>query len=457
MGRYDIILIGTGQATGTIMGPLQQMGMRVAVVEGGRFGGTCVNYGCSPTKTLVASARAAYVARRGPDFGVMTGDVEIDFAKVMARQNDLRNSWSSGMEDWLVNDDSIDVYKGYGVFTGPNSVRVGDDEIEGERIVIHTGARPRQINLPGLDEVSWMTNRDLLDLKELPEHLILVGGSYISLEFGQMFRRFGSQVTILEKSPQLMFREDEDVAEAARGIMEKEGVTVHTGVDVQRVGKSDGAAVTVYFEKDGQQHEVSGSHLMIAAGRVPNSEKLNLSAAGVEVNERGYIPVNDVTQTNVPHIYALGDVNGRGAFTHTSVHDGQVFVDHLQGGDMSISERIMTYAMYIDPPLGRVGIGEKQTRESDRNILMAVRNMSQISRAIEKDETDGLVKIFVDADSEEIVGATILGIGGDEIIGMFTAFMYTGASYKQFKRVMLNHPTVSELMPFILEDLKPLD
>ena len=456
MESYDIILIGTGQGTGTLVGPLLEKGLTLAVAEGGRFGGTCVNYGCSPTKTLVASARAAHMARRGPDFGVNTDGFTIDFAKVMSRQNDLRNSWSSGMKAWLKSTDGITLYEGYGAFTGPNTVRVGDDEIHGERIIIHTGARPRQIDLPGLEAVPWMTNRGLLDLMDLPEHLVILGGSYIGIEFAQAFRRFGSQVTIVERGPQLMFREDEDVAEEAKRVLETEGVNVVLNATATAAGADGDTPLTLHYTVDDEEHQVSGSHLLVAAGRVPNAENLNLAAAGVEMNERGYVPVNDVAQTNVPHIYAVGDINGRGAFTHTSVNDAQVFLDHLNGGDRKISARHMTYTTYMGPPLGRVGMGEKAARESGRNILMAKRPMSEISRAQERDETSGVIKLFVDADTEQFVGATTFGIGGDELAGIITAFMYTGASYKTFKRAMFNHPTVSELLPFILDDLKPL-
>ncbi len=456
MAHYDIILIGTGQATGTLLGPLREQGLTLAIAEAGRVGGTCVNYGCSPTKTLVASARAAHMARRGPDFGVMTDGFTIDFAKAMARQNNLRHSWSEGMASWLSSTEGVTLYREHARFTGPNTVQVGDETITADRILIHTGARPRVIDLPGLDEVDWMTNRDLLDLTELPDHLIIIGGGYISMEFAQAFRRFGSQVTILERADQLMPREDADIAQAAREILEGEGITVYCHTTVQRASRGTDAPVTIHYEQGGQQQTVNGSHLLIAAGRVPNSDQLDLAAAGVETNERGYISVNDVGQTNISHIYALGDVNGRGAFTHTSVNDAEVFLDHLDGGDRKISDRILTYAMYIDPPLGRVGMSEKEARQSGRNILMATRPMANISRAIEKDETAGLVKLLVDADTEEFVGATILGIGGDEIIGMFTAFMYTGASFKIFRKAVINHPTVAELMPWILDDLEPL-
>lgn len=457
MKTYDIIWIGTGQATGTVVPRLVKAGKTVAIAEGGRFGGSCVNYGCTPTKTIVASARAAHMARRGADFGVNISDFSIDFSKVMQRQNAIRDGASNGLENWLDSMDGVDVYRGYAAFESDHTVRIGDEVISGETIVIHTGAKPRTPPISGLDDVDWLDNSRLLDLKALPEHLVVIGGSYIGMEFAQAFRRLGSQVTILEGSAHLMFREDADVALAAQTILEKEGIEVALDVNVQRVSQQNSGAIDVFFEHNGEQATVRGSHLLVATGRVPNSDRLNLQAAGVETTKRGYIPVNDVMQTNVPHIFAVGDINGAGAFTHTSVNDGEIFWDFYGGdGDRKLSDRLITYAMYIDPPLGRVGMNEKQARASNRNVLMATRPMKHISRAKEKDETAGLVKILVDADTEEILGATILGVGGDEIISMFPPFMVTGQSYKLFRRAVLTHPTVAELMPWILDDLTPL-
>lgn len=456
MTHYDILLIGTGQATGTIMVPLLKRGLRIAIAEGGAFGGTCVNTGCSPVKTLVASARAAHMARRGADFGVNTGDISIDFEKVMARQRAIRNSFSSGLENWLRNNNDIDVYDDYAAFESANSVRVGEQIISADKILIHAGARPRVVPIEGLDTVAWLDNRGLLELDELPRHLMIIGGSYIGLEFAQAFRRFGSEVTVFEAGPQLMFREDTEIAQIAREILEAEGVRIICNAKVQRVSAGENESVAVHYTQDEVAAHVEGSHLLVAVGRVPNSDTLNLSAAGVETNSRGYITVNDVCQTNVPHIYALGDINGRGAFTHTSVNDGEVFLDHLDGGTRSINDRVTTYAMYIDPPLGRVGMSEKEARQSERNILMGTMRMADIARAKEKDETDGIVKVLVDADTEEIVGATVFGVGGDEIVNMFTVFMATGQSYKVFRRTVLNHPTVAELMPWVLDKLQPL-
>ncbi|MEM7134718.1 MAG: mercuric reductase [Chloroflexota bacterium] len=461
MKQYDVIWIGTGQATGTVIPRLVDAGKTVAIAEGGRVGGSCVNYGCTPTKTIVASARAAHMARRGPDFGVNIDNFSIDFDKVMARQNAIRNGGSQGLENWLAGMEGVDLYKAYAHFEDEHTVHIGDEVVRAETIVIHAGARARVPSIPGLEQVKWLDNMRLLDLTELPQHLVIIGGSYISMEFAQAFRRFGSEVTILERGSQLMFREDADVAEISKEVLLKEGINIEFNMQVDRVAPHNGDDVEVFFTQDGQAKSVQGSHLLVAAGRVPNTDKLNLAAAGVEMNERGFIPVNETMQTNIPHIYAVGDINGEAAFTHTSVNDGEIMWDHYSPDvpdeeARKLSDRIITYAMFIDPPLGRVGMSEKDARKSGRNVLMATRPMARISRAKEKDETDGLVKILVDADSEEILGATILGVGGDEVINMFTPFMYTKQSYKLFRRAVLTHPTVAELMPWILDDLKPL-
>ncbi len=457
MSKYDVIWIGTGQATGTVVPRLVGAGKTVAIVEGGRFGGSCVNYGCTPTKTIVASARAAHMARRGADFGIITGDVSVDFGKVMDRQNKIRHGGSKGMEGWLRGMDNVTVYDGYGEFAGSHSVKIGDNLIEGDTIVINAGGRARVFPIPGLDDVDWMDNKRLLDLQELPPRLVIVGGSYIGLEFAQAFRRLGSKVTVIEGAPQLMFREDADIAAATKEILESEGIEVHLGAFVKSLAQTAPQQIEVSFELDGEMQTVEGTHLLMAVGRVPNSDRLNLAAAGVKANKHGFIGVNDIMQTNVPHIFAIGDINGQGAFTHTSVNDGEIFWDHYSGdGDRKLSDRHVTYAMFIDPPLGRVGMSEKEARESGRNVLMATKPMKHINRAREKDETAGLVKILVDADSEQFLGAAILGIGGDEIINMFTTFMVTKQSYKLFRRAVLTHPTVAELMPWTLDDLKPL-
>jgi pyruvate/2-oxoglutarate dehydrogenase complex dihydrolipoamide dehydrogenase (E3) component len=361
------------------------------------------------------------------------------------------------MESWLGGMDGVDLYKGYAQFEGDHTVRVGADVLSGETIVIHTGASPKKPPIPGMDEVEWLDNASLLDLRVLPPHLAVIGGSYIGMEFAQAFRRFGSDVTILENGAQLMFREDADIAEAAQDVLEEEGVEVILNADINNVSRQDNGLIEILIEHNGAPTTIQCTHLLVAAGRAPNSAGLNLAAPGVETDERGYISVNDVLQTNVQHIFALGDVNGSGAFTHTSVNDGEIFWDFYSGdGDRKLSDRIVTYAMYIDPPLGRIGLSEKQAHESGRNVLMAKRPMKKISRAKEKDETAGLVKIMVDAETEQILGATILGVGGDEIVSMFAPFMYAKQSYKLFRRAVLPHPTVAEMMPWIIDDLTPL-
>lgn len=456
--KYDVIWIGTGQATGTVVPRLVEAGKSVAIAEGGKFGGSCVNYGCTPTKTMVASARAAHMARRGADFGVQTGSIEIDFPRVMERQNKIRTSGSQGLEDWLRGLEGVHVYPDYALFNGPHRVKVGEEIIEGQTIVINAGGRPRVIPLEGIDRVEWMDNARLLDLKERPDHLVIIGGSYIGLEFAQIFRRLGSRVTVLDAASQLMPREDPDIAETTRKILEGEDIEIILDVQIQRLSQPKEGRIQVKFQQQNGEHTVEGTHLLLAVGRVPNSDRLNLEAAGVEVDQHGYIQVNQVMQTTTAHIYAVGDINGEGAFTHTSVNDGEIFWDHYSGaGDRTLDLRIPTYAMFIDPPLGRVGLTEQEARESGRNIWMATRPMSEISRAREKDETAGLVKILVDRDSEEIVGAAVLGVGGDEVINLFTPFMYTGESYHLFRKAVLPHPTVGELMPWILDDLQPLE
>lgn len=455
MKNFDVIWIGTGQATGTVVPRLSAAGKQVALIEGGKVGGSCVNYGCTPTKTLVASSRAAHMARRGPDFGVEIPEYSINFSTVLDRMNAMRDN--TGMEQWLQTMEGVDFYGAYAEFVSDHEVRVGDEVISGDTIVIHTGTRSLKVPIPGIDDVDWLDNARLLDLDAIPDHLVIVGGSYIGMEFGQIFRRFGAEVTILEAGQQLMPREDPDVAAAAAEILTDEGITVETGSLVTSVAQDSPGQVEVTVETASGVQTIAGSHLLLAVGRVPNSDALALDAAGVVTNERGHIPVNDALQTNVEHIYAVGDINGAGAFTHTSVNDGEIFWDAYTGeGDRKLSDRIPIYALYMDPPLGRIGMSEHQARESGRNVLMATLPMAAISRAKEKAETAGFIKILVDADTEEFIGVSILGVGGDEIINIFAPYMYTKQSYKSFRKAVFTHPTVGELIPWILDDLKPL-
>ena len=452
MKNYDVIWIGTGQATGTVVPRLTAAGKSVAIIEGGKVGGSCVNYGCTPTKALVASARAAYMAKRGADFGVEVADYSVNMKTVTDRMNGIRDN--TGMTGWLQNMEGADFYGVYAKFLSDREVQVGDEVITGDTIVIHTGTRPRTLPIPGIDDVDWLDNAKLLDLTEVPDHLVIVGGSYIGLEFGQIFRRLGSEVTIIEGADQLMPREDADIAGWGRQILENEGITIHTGATVESVAQLGPNQVEV---KTGSG-TILGSHVLLAVGRVPNSDQIGLDAAGVATADNGFITVNDHLQTNVEHIFAIGDVNGRGAFTHTSVNDGETFWDHYSGdGDRSLADRVPIFAMYIDPPLGRIGMTETEARASGRNVLMATKDMTGVSRAREKSETDGMIKLLVDADTEEFLGATILGVGGDEIINIFAPFMLAKLSYKTFRKAVYTHPTVGELLPWTLDDLAPLE
>lgn len=453
MEHYDSVLIGTGQATGSLISGLVERGEKLAVIERDRVGGTCVNFGCTPTKTIVASARAAHMVRRAGEFGIKVDGFSIDFARVMERQNSLREGSSNGLRNYLK--EVSDFYEGHGRIVSPTEVAVGDSVISANRIYIHTGARARKPEIPGIESVPYMSNRELLELDHLPEHLIVIGGSYIGLEFSQAFLRFGSSVTVVERGPAVMPREDEDISRAAQDILVEEGIQILCGSRVDSV-QPEGNGVSVTLTRNDTTTTVSGSHLLVATGRVPNTEDLGLTEVGIETNDRGYIVVDDHLQTNVPGIYALGDVNGRGAFTHTAVHDGQIILKNLTGEEWKISDRIVIYSMFMDPPLARVGMNTDQALASGRSVLQGTMPMSRISRAREKDETSGMVKILVDADDKTILGAAILGVGGDEIINGIAAWMYTGLPYTDLQKAVLAHPTVSELMPWVLNDLKPV-
>lgn len=453
MKKYDIILIGTGQATGTILPELLNMNFNIGIVESDKTGGTCVNWGCTPTKTLIASARAAHIARRGRDFGVEIRDFSINFMKVMERVNNIRFPASDGFEAWLKKVTGF--YHGQASFLDGHTIKVENDTLYGSKIIIHTGTRARIPQITGIYTVPWLDNKGILALEELPEHLLVVGGSYIGLEFAQAFRRFGSKVSVIEYGDRIISREDPDISKIAREILTEEGINFHLKAELQGLEKT-GQGVTINFTQNGKPESLSGSHVLIAVGRLPNTDTLNLSAAGVETNNRGFIMVNDAGQTSVPHIYALGDVNGRGAFTHTSVHDGQVFLEHLKGGNKKISDRIPIHSMFIDPPLARVGMSELEARQSGKKVLMATREMNSISRAKEKDEKSGLIKLLVEEKSNLILGATIFGVGGDEIIGMLALAMQAGLPYTKLQDTVIPHPTVSEVVPWIFADLKPL-
>jgi pyruvate/2-oxoglutarate dehydrogenase complex dihydrolipoamide dehydrogenase (E3) component len=453
---YDAIIIGTGQSGPYLARRLAELGRKVAIIERHLFGGTCVNTGCIPTKTLVASARVAYMARRAAEFGVNTGAVSVDMKKVKARKDEIQRPSQEGAESRLREQKNLDVYKGQAHFESSHAVAVGDDRLTAEQIFINVGGRAIVPPMPGLDQISYFNNSSIMGVDFLPEHLIVVGGSYIGLEFGQMYRRFGSKVTVLQRAPRLVPREDEDVSEAIRGIMEKEGINVRTNATCISFGKrGDRILAGVDCEEDTAPAE--GTHVLLAVGRKPNTDDLGLAKAGIEHDEQGYIKVDDQLQTNVPGVWALGDCNGRGGFTHTSYNDYEIVAANLLDNDpRRLSDRIPAYNLYVDPPLGRVGMSEAEVRKSGRKALIGRYQMSQVGRAKEKSETQGFMKVLVDAGTKQILGATILGVGGDEIIHSIMDVMYAKAPYTVISRAMHIHPTVSELIPTMLQDLKPL-
>jgi pyruvate/2-oxoglutarate dehydrogenase complex dihydrolipoamide dehydrogenase (E3) component len=455
---YDAIVIGTGQAGPSLAVRLAGTGMKVAIIERKRFGGTCVNNGCIPTKTLVASARAAHVARRASEYGVMIdSSITVDMKKVKERKDAVVRRSSEGVEKWLKSTEKLTVYEGHARFEDAHQVRVGDEMLEADMLFINVGGRASTPPLPGLDQVSYFNNSTMMDVDFRPEHLIVIGGSYVGLEFAQMYRRFGSEVTIVEMGPRLIQREDEDVSEAVRTILETEGIKVRLSAECIAMEKR-GDKVAVNLDCTSSDKTVVGSHVLLAVGRVPNTNDLGLENAGVAMDRRGYVQVDDQLQTNVPGIYALGDCNGRGAFTHTSYNDYEIVAANLLDGDpRRVSDRITAYALYIDPPLGRAGMTEVEVRKSGRKALLAKRPMDRVARAVEKGETQGFMKILVDAETKEIFGASLLGIECDEIIHSILDVMYAKAPYTVIQRAMHIHPTVSELIPTMLGELKPLE
>jgi len=453
--KFDAIILGAGQSGPSLARRLTSEGLKTAIIERKLFGGTCVNVGCTPTKTLLASARAAYMARRGRDFGVVIdGGVHVDMAMIKARKDTVVRQSSDGVTNWLKNMPNLSVYEGHGRFTGPDTVRVNGALLQADRIFINTGARAYIPEIPGLGQVDYLTSSGMMDVDYLPEHLVIIGGSYIGLEFAQMYRRFGSRVTVIEKGERLISREDEDVSETVKEILRNEGIEVRLNAECMSVEKR-GGQVAVHMQcKDGDP-EVVGCHLLLAVGRRPNTDDLGLDTASIETDEQGYIVVDDQLQTNVPGILALGDVNGRGAFTHTSYNDYEIVVANLFDNDRrQVSDRIPAYALYIDPPLGRAGMTEQQVRETGRKALIGKMMMTRVGRARERSETQGFMKVLIDAETRKILGAAILGIGGDEIIHSILDVMYADAPYTVIQRATHIHPTVTELIPTMLGDLK---
>jgi pyruvate/2-oxoglutarate dehydrogenase complex dihydrolipoamide dehydrogenase (E3) component len=453
--RFDAIVVGAGQAGPALAGRLTGAGLRVALIERDRVGGTCVNTGCTPTKAMVASAYAAHLARRAADYGVAAGPVSVDLAAVVRRAQGVAATSKSNNERWLASMEGLTLIRGHARFVAPKTLAIGDREVSGDRIFLNVGGRPSRPDLPGIDDVATMDNADLLALEELPDHLVVVGGSYIGLEFAQMFRRFGSKVTVVEMGPRLIGREDEDVSEEIRRILEAEGVTVRTGATCVRLAPH-GGGVAVGVDCTQGEPTVVGSHVLLAVGRRPNTDDLGLDAAGVEVDQRGYVVVDDELRTSAEGIWALGDCNGRGAFTHTAWNDFEIVADNiLDEGSRRVTQRLPAYALYTDPPLGRVGMTVAQAKATGRPLLVSTRPMSRVSRAIEKGEINGLMKVVADAETRRILGAAILGTGGDEAIHGILDMMSADQPLDELRWAVPIHPTVSELIPTLLLDLRP--
>ena len=448
--QYDAIVIGAGQGGGPLASALARAGWKTALIEREHVGGTCINEGCTPTKTMVASARVAYLARRGADYGVNTGPIHIDMSVVRKRKRDIVESFRSGSERSIRDTEGLDLLMGAAHFTDTKTIEVklntGETRmLSADTILINAGERPAHPSLPGIDNVPYLNSTSIMELDTVPEHLLVLGGGYVGLEFGQMFRRFGSKVTIVQRGAHLLAREDNDVAEAIADILREDGIEVLLRTAAARVEKaSDGTIQLTVNTPDGER-TLTGTHLLSAAGRVPNTDSLNMSACGVELNKRGYIETNEKLETNVPGIYALGDVKGPPAFTHISYDDFRILRTNLiQHGNASIHDRIVPYTVFIDPQLGRVGVSETEAKEQGRNIRVAKMPMNYVARALEVDESRGFMKAIVDADTEQILGAAILGLEGGEIMSMLEIAMMGKLSYTVLRDGVFAHPLLAE-------------
>lgn len=455
MTAYDAIIIGAGQAGPSLAGRFNDAGKKVAIIERKHVGGTCVNTGCKPTKTLVASAYAAHLARRGSDYGVvLDGAVKIDMPTVMRRSHKVTLDSRKGNESWLEGMPNCTLIRGHARFEDKHTIRVGDEVLTAPQIFLNVGGRATIPDFPGISDIPYMTNSDIVMLDRVPKHLIVIGGSYIGLEFAQMYRRFGAEVTVVEKGSRLVGREDEDISDSIREILEAEGITIRTGADDIRFRK-DGNDIVVHVSAE--TPEVTGSDVLLAVGRRPNTDDLGLDKAGIELDARGYIKVDDHLATNVEGIWALGDCNGRGAFTHTAYNDFEIVAANLfDGEDRKVSDRLLGYALYIDPPLGRVGMSEAEAKKSGKKVLVSRLPMKRVGRAVEKGETQGLMKFIADADTRQILGAAILGTSGDESIHGVLDMMNAGATYDQLRWAVPIHPTVSEFWPTVVLGMQPV-
>jgi pyruvate/2-oxoglutarate dehydrogenase complex dihydrolipoamide dehydrogenase (E3) component len=456
--RFDAIVIGTGQAGPPLAVRLGNAGRKTAIIERKLVGGTCVNNGCIPTKTLIASARAAHVARRAADYGVVLEcPVRVDMPRVKARKDAIVRQSNQGVTDWLARTPNVTLIRGHARFEGPRTVRVNGDVVEADHIFINVGGRATVPDMPGLATVPYLTNSTMMDVDFLPEHLIIVGGSYIGLEFAQMYRRFGSRVTVIEMGARLIGREDEDISAAVQAILEAEGIAFRLKATCLDVAKH-GAGIVANVSCDEEARQIAGSHLLLAVGRVPNTQDLGLDKGGIKTDARGFIVVDDDLSTNVPGIWALGDVNGRGAFTHTSYNDYEIVAANLLDNDRRrVTDRVPAYALFIDPPLGRAGMTVREVRDSGRKALVGTMQMARVGRARERSETQGFMRVVVDAETRRILGASLLGTEGDEAVHCIIDVMAANAPYTLLQRTMHIHPTVAELIPTLLGDLQPLN
>ncbi len=456
MPNYDALVIGTGQAGPSLAARLSASGMRVAVIERGKFGGTCVNTGCTPTKTLVASAFAARMVQRAAEYGIdIAGSSKVDISRVKTRMRAVVEQSRTSLEGWLNSLPNVSVYRGHARFVGPRTVSIGTETLTAERVFIDVGGRPAVPKLPGIDQVAYLTSDSIMDLEVLPEQLLIVGGSYVGLEFAQMYRRFGSRVTVVELGPHLVGREDTDVSNAVRDILAAEDIEIRLDAKCVALEQTERGGVRAHLDCRLGEPSVTATHVLLAVGRTPNTDDLGLEKAGVEVDGRGYIKVDESLKTSADGIYALGDCNGRGAFTHTAYNDFEIVADNLLNKmNRKVSDRIMIYGLFIDPPLGRVGMSEDEAHRAGRRVLIGRRPMARVARAREKGETQGFMKILVDADNLSILGAAILGVGGDEAVQSVLDAMYARLPYTLVQKGVRIHPTVSELIPTVLGELK---
>jgi len=452
MKKYGAIIIGTGQAGPALAAKMAGQGMKTAIIERNRFGGTCVNNGCTPTKAMVASARAAWMTRHSHEYGVhIKGSPEVDMKEVKSRKDRIVQESAEGLEKWLKGTENLDVIEGHARFTGSHTLKVNGEEYGAGRIFIDVGGRP--VVPDAFSDMDYLTSTDMMQVDFLPEHLVVVGGNYIGLEFGQMFRRFGSSVTIIEKKSHILHHEDPDVSEEIRKILEKEGVDFR--LEAECIGGiMEGEKVVADVNCNKGEPRVTGTHLLLAVGRRPNTDDLGLDMAGIETDDLGFIKTDDQLRTSVEGIWALGDCNGKGAFTHTAYNDYEIVAANIfENNPRRVSDRITTYALFTDPALGRVGMTEQQAKDTGKRVLKASIPMSKVARAREKGQTDGFMKVLVDGDTEKILGAAVLGPEGDEVIHSITDIMYAGSSYKTIRDAVHIHPTVSELIPTMLENL----